>query len=142
MSNFDWRWSPGIGVGPCKFGESIQLVAQGIDIKKVRDEGTSSTGWGVYEVVGDEYKTVWSENGTVVCVRCEDVFVFMNKNLIGMSEEELIAHMGQQPDEIGTSVEFEDGSVQTPFEYEDLGLEVWFEGGKLVSASATEIVDD
>lgn len=59
-----------------------------------------------------------------------------------MSERELNAHLEKKPDEVGDSVEYENGSIQTPYEFEDLALEVWFENGILVSAFAGEIVDD
>ncbi|POF29593.1 hypothetical protein [Roseibium marinum] len=141
MKGTDWKWRPGVSVGPVKFGVSLQDYQADFDVALIEPEGTDATGWGEYEFGGED-KTVWTEEGKIVGVRCDDFFGYKGKNLIGMSEAEFIEHMGRDPDEIGTSVEYEDGSIQTPFEYEDLALEVWSEDGKIVCASATEIVND
>ncbi|MCX2721844.1 hypothetical protein [Roseibium salinum] len=103
MSGAEWDWTPGVGVGPFGFGTLIQDYMSHYDVKLVRREGSSITGCGEYEIGGED-KVVWTEEGKIVCVRSDDFWGYKGKNLIGMSEEELIAHMGQDPDEIGTSV--------------------------------------
>lgn len=52
-----------------------------------------------------------------------------------MTEVQLIEHIGGEPDEIGHSVEYEKGFVQTSFECDDLALEVGTEFSKVVSVS-------
>ncbi|GAB2183747.1 hypothetical protein [Roseibium sp. LAB1] len=61
----------------------------------------------------------------------------MGKDLIGMSEAELIAHIGREPDGIGDSVEYDNGLIQNPVDCYDLAIQVWFEGGLLICAKVS-----
>ena len=54
-----------------------------------------------------------------------------------MSEAELIAHLGRLPDEIGDSVEYNNGPIQTPVDCYDLEIQVWFDGGLLICAKVS-----
>ncbi len=141
MKNGDWNWTPGIGVGPIKFGVPIADYLSDFDLELVNYEEPGEPETDAYEVPGQD-KAIWVEDGRVDSINCDDFFGYKGKNLIGMSEKEFLAHMGQEPEEIGSSVEYENGSVQTPYEYPDLGLQIWFEDGKVVSAMVSEIVDD
>jgi len=141
MSGSEWNWTPGVGVGPFKFGTSIDDYKMDFDLELVIPEGTDVTGWGGYEVDGLDM-TISTEEGKIESIQCEGYFRYKNKNLIGMSEEEFVAHMGEHPYEIGVGVEYDNGVVETPFEYDDLALIVWTADGKVVSASASEIVED
>jgi|GEM_PF-1183408 len=142
MSGNEWHWTPGVGVGPFKFDAPIADYFAEFKLKLTSPEGDDVTGWGTYEIKQMEDKIVWTEEGKIASVGCYDFFGYKGKNLIGMSEDEFIKHMGQQPDEIGTSVEYDNGSIQTPFEYEDLAMEAWSEDGVIVSASAYRIFED
>ncbi|QFT30987.1 hypothetical protein FIV00_10905 [Labrenzia sp. THAF82] len=141
MTDLKWEWIPGIGVGPMKFGAPIKNFIERFELKLHVPEGTTPEEWGSF-IIQDFVKSVTTEHGLIQTVECEDYFGFRGKNLIGMSEEELIAHMGSDPDKIGVGVLYENGSVQTPFDYDALGLIVWFEDEKLISAAAMEIIDD
>ncbi|WP_298821428.1 hypothetical protein [uncultured Roseibium sp.] len=141
MTDWKWEWTPGVGVGPIKFGTPIEEYIERFDLKLRVPEGTTSTGLGSY-TIQDFAKSVATDLGKVESVECEDYFGFRGKNLIGMSEIELITYMGIDPDEISVGVLYENGSVQTPFEYDALGLIVWFEDEKLISAAAMEIIED
>ncbi|MBO6893263.1 MAG: hypothetical protein JJ866_15070 [Roseibium sp.] len=138
MCEHKWEWVPGLRVGPVAFGSEIDGYRTTLNLRLLEPEGADETGWGTYSF-DNEDKTIWTENGKVICVRCDDYFGFKGVNLIGLAREELIAQMGAKPDEIGLSVEFEDGSILTPFEYFDLSLEIWIEEGAVVHASATAI---
>ncbi|WP_299817497.1 hypothetical protein [uncultured Roseibium sp.] len=141
MSDQNWNWTPGVGVGPLKFGVSIDDNQTDLDLKLLVPEGGDASGWATYEVGGPN-KTISTENGKIESIQCEDYFGYKNENLIGMSEAELVAHMGEEPYEIGVSVEYDNGVIETPFEYDNLALIAWSADGKIVSASAHEIVDD
>jgi len=142
MSGSEWNWTPGVGVGPFKFGVPIADYFAEFNLELQSPEGADVTGWGTYEIKQMEDKLVWTEEGKIAAIACHDFFGYKGQNLIGTSEEEFIEHMGRQPDETGTSVEYDNGSIQTPFEYEDLAMEAWSEDGVIVCASATDIADD
>lgn len=140
MSEGHFDWDPGVGVGAFRYGDLISVYLSKFDLELTVPEKSSDTGWGRYEIADGEV-IVWTEGGRIVGVRCEEEFVYKQQNLIGMTQEQLVTLMGE-PDEIGDDVELEDGSVYTPYEYEDLALEVWFTNGKAVVAPATDIEED
>lgn len=137
----NWEWSPSNGVGPLKYGALIQDYLSEYPIRLLEPEGSDVTGWGTYEIENSD-KTIWTEEGKIVSIRCDEYFVYKGNNLIGLSKIECIAYLQRQPDEVGEGVLFEDGTVQKPLEFDELGLEVWLEDGKIVSASAYDPEDE
>lgn len=95
-SNKDWTFEPRIGIGPIKYHINIKNYAKTYDIRLIEPEGSDVTGWGTYEIYGLD-KTIWTKNGMVISIRCDDNFTYKGKNLIGMPKAELIAHMERAP---------------------------------------------
>lgn len=57
MGERGWDWIPGTGVGPFRFGTPVVEYEAYLDLKLVRPEGASVTGWGMYEVRGPEKRS-------------------------------------------------------------------------------------
>lgn len=137
--NINWVWTPAVGVGPFRYGEHIAAMEAEFCLEPVIDKCDSN--WDEYRVKGSD-NSIYTEHGLIVSVSCDDMFVFEGTNLIGISEEELISIFKGINYCIGTGVEYDDNSVQYPFEYDELGLMVWTEDGRVVSASAIDPSDD
>ena len=72
------------------------------------------------------------KDGHLVCVKCFSSCYFGGENLIGKTPEEIMKLLGK-PDEIGDPLWVSDQVQQLPYEFDDLGLQVWFESEKVVS---------
>jgi hypothetical protein len=88
------------------------------DPKLIRAEWTDSTGLGEYELGKD--RLLYTEDVTVFSISCKDSFLYKGKDLIGLSEVELIVPLGREPDQIGDCVEYDNGKIQAPFDFHDL----------------------
>jgi hypothetical protein len=72
------------------------------------------------------------KQGRIVCVKCFSNCYFHGENIIGKTPEELLEILGA-PDEIGEALWVGEEKQQTPYEFFDLGLQIWFETGQVVS---------
>ncbi|WP_417710526.1 hypothetical protein [Roseibium aggregatum] len=88
------------------------------DLKLIRPEGTDSTGLGVYELGKDGL--LYTEDVTVFSISRKDSLLYKGKDQIGLSEVELIVPLGREPDQIGDCVEYDNGTIQAPFDFHDL----------------------
>ena len=88
------------------------------DLKLIRPEGTDSTGLGEYELGKDGL--LYTEDVTVFSISCKDSFLYKGKDLIGLSDVELIVPLGREPDQIGDCIECDNGTIQAPFDFHDL----------------------
>lgn len=135
-----WEWTPNIGLGPFKYETSVKEYMSDFEFVFEEEENKKDYDLDTYNIVGTD-KCLFTEDDKIIAIRCDDQFNYSGKNLIGMTEEQFISHMRKQPDEMGIDVLFDDGTQQTPFEYNDLGLEVWTENRIVVSASAHKATD-
>jgi hypothetical protein len=128
---FAWILNPNVSVGIIEFGQPIERYLSIIPLRLVEtyDNGVLKNMKG-YKVDGVG-KIVNVEDGRVASISCDDELFYNGKDLFMMNEQEFIMHIGQNPDKIGTSVCYDDESLQTPFEYYDLGVCAWFEDSKL-----------
>lgn len=79
------------------------------------------------------------ENGLVVSIFSHDHFCFKSENLIGMKVTYLLELMSSAEHDDGETTEYADGEIQTVYEFDELGLQVWESNGVIVGAACIEI---
>lgn len=131
--NTVWEWVPNSSFGPIKLGDGINSYVQKLHLLNdvAEDDFTNWIGYKLPNV--DIY--IYVENGIIVSITSYEEFVYKGKNVIGMKGNQLGEILGCEPSELGRSVLFDDGDIQTPFEYFNLGLQLWVSNGIVVSAS-------
>ena len=136
-----WNWVPNKSFGPILLGENVSIYAK--ELKLILDDSgiSDSTGWNtwlseLFEIM------INSDFEKVISVTAYDEFCYEDKNIIGMSIDQLLDTLGDEADEVGESVEYDDGDVQTPYEFYDLGLQDWLSQDKVVSISCLSYEDD
>lgn len=128
-----WSWHPKIGLGPFKLGTNIDAYLRNYNLFPNNTEEDDGTNWDSYKISGvDTFIDV--ENGVIESIRSFEFFYYMGKNLIGLTLEELNQKLPNSAKEKGDSVEYEDGDIQTPYDYDDLGLQIWLSKNRVVSA--------
>lgn len=133
MLNMEWIWKPNSRVGLIKLGDKIDEYLDDFGLILL-DEHLDATGWVRYKVPDiDTY--IDAEDGVIVSISSYEIFIFDNNNLIGMDTKDLNKALGYNPDEIGNQVLYGDGDIQIPYDYNDLGLQLWISNGKVVLAS-------
>lgn len=138
MSLQDWLWIPNQSIGVVHFETSIQIYIDSIGAF-MTESADEITNWEIYELNNEDI-VIFVENGLVAAVTTYEYLYFKDINLIGIHQEELIEVLETEPDEIGTSVLYEDGDVQTPLEFESLGLEAWMRDDYVVSGSCNNMI--
>lgn len=118
-----------ISVDDVQFGACSQSLIGGGYVENA-DGYDEITGWRTFQK-NDEVE-VYVAEGAVVCVTCFQNCSLDGVGLIGMTPSDLLVLLGS-PDEIGEVVWVSDELQQVPYEYFALGLQVWFESGKVVS---------
>lgn len=128
------EWNPNVGVGGIIFGEPIQKYIDDLGVYLDEDDEPVGT-WIRYIVPGIEmYVDV--ENDKVVSVNSFENFFYRGVNLIGSNIEILKQLLpGEIPGQ-GETVEYDDGDIQTVFDYDLSSLQVWCrDDGTIVSVS-------
>jgi hypothetical protein len=131
--NTVWEWVPNSSLGPIKLGDQISSYIQNLHLSNdgAEDDATNWIGYKLSNV--DIY--IYVENGIIVSITSYDEFIYKDKNIIGMKVNQLSEILGCEPSELGKPVLFDDGDIQTPFEYFHLGLQLWVSNEIVVSAS-------
>lgn len=131
--NTVWEWVPNSSYGPIKLGDKIGLYITTLRLSNDDAEG-DDTNWIGYKLPDvDTY--IYVENEMVVSITSYEEFCYKGKNIIGMKANQLSETLGCEPSELGKPVLFDDGDMQTPFEYFHLGLQLWVSNEIVVSAS-------
>lgn len=135
--NILWEWIPNSSLGSIKLGDQISHYVETFHlIKEDNEDHDDITNWVSYDLPSmDAY--IDAENGIVVAITSYEEFIYKEKNIVGINVSELRKLLGCNPDEIGDSVLYDDGDVQTPLTYTDLGLKLWVRDEKVVYASCT-----
>ena len=74
------------------------------------------------------------EDKVVVSVTSYCEFIYKGLNVIGMNIIELGKVLGCTADEVGETIVY-NGESKTPYEYFELGLQIWISDSKVVSAT-------
>lgn len=131
--NINWQWIPNKSLGPVVIDSKISEYFKSLNV--VRDEtSTDSTDWDTYIVPGDDV-CIDVAGEEVVSITAYLEFKYDGKNIIGMTTMQVEQMLGCTADEIGDAVEYDDGDVKIPFDYFDLGLQVWASDGVVTSAT-------
>ncbi|WP_347989508.1 hypothetical protein [Methylomonas sp. AM2-LC] len=130
-----WEWVPNFSLGIIKLGDQI---ASYIDTLHLLDDDDEDDGHAT-DLVGYKIPNVeiyiYVDNESIISITSYEEFIYKDKNIIGMSVNQLSEILGCEPSEIGTSVLFDNGEIQTPFEYFHLGLQLWVSNEIVASAS-------
>jgi hypothetical protein len=138
MLNMEWIWRPNYSVGAISLGDKIEKYLDVFGLICL-DEVVDNTGWIRYKLPNiDTY--IDSEDGIIVSISSYDIFIYKDNNLIGLDVHDLNKILGCDPDDIGYPVLYEDGDIQTPYDYNILGLQLWVSDGKVVLASCVKAV--
>jgi len=132
----NWIWLPNVGIGPLRFGMSID-ECRDIHKNMVMQEDDTSNCWITYSIP-DENIFIDFEQAMLVCVRSHSSFIYNNRNLVGITLEALIDCLGVSPDEDSSDsecIEYDDGEVQTPYDFCSLGLHIYCSNNVVVSAT-------
>lgn len=128
-----WEWVPNSSLGPIKLGDKISFYIKNLCLSNDDSEG-DDTNWIGYKLPDvDTY--IYVENEIIVSITSYEEFYYKGKNIIGMKANKLSETLDCEPSELGDSVLFDDGDIQTPFEYFHLGLQLWVSNEIVVSAS-------
>jgi len=129
-----FEWLPNIGLGDIRFGESINLYISSLGVYLDPDDERLQ-GWVRYKVPNEDI-LVDVENNKVVSITSYSKFYCNGINLIGLSIVRLNDLLNTSNPEVGMGVEYDDGEIQFPVDYDDEGLQVWkLENNLIVSAS-------
>ncbi|MFZ6719411.1 hypothetical protein [Undibacterium sp. Ji49W] len=120
---------PGIGVANVVFGQKAESLSS-MGYFEDPDGFDEITEWRTYKK-NDEFKC-YVKNGEVICIACFFDCLIDGFSLMGKELHELVQAMGE-PDEIGEPLWVTNDRQQRPYEYFSLGLQIWFEGDKVVS---------
>lgn len=137
-----WEWIPNFSLGPIKLGEQIsQYVESFCLIKEDDEEHDDITNWVSYDFPSmDAY--IDAKNGIIIAITSYEQFVYKGKNIVGIKVTQLRELLDGDPDEIGVSVLYDDGDIQTPFRYSSLGLLLWVRDEEVVYASCIKCDDE
>lgn len=128
--NIVWNWTPRVGLGPFKVGENIDKYKSEFGLIFLDEQ--DNTNWDSYKLPElDIFIDV--ENEIIESIHSDKYFCYKGVNLIGLTLEELNQKLPQTRAEIDDCVEFDDGDIQTPYDYDELGLQVWLSNNRVVS---------
>ncbi|MCZ4281965.1 hypothetical protein O4H49_14330 [Kiloniella laminariae] len=131
----DCIWIPNISLGPFKLGEKISYYESTMGILLDPDLEEE------YNVPNSEI-FLSSENGLIDMIYSYETCFYKGTNIIGLSIQSVPRLLGCNADEVGSGVEYDDGDIQYPYEFEDLGLRLWVRDNRVVSAAVTCYPDD
>jgi len=131
--NIIWEWVPNSSLGPIKLGDQISCYIETLHLldDDAEDDITNWIGYRLPDV--DTY--IYVENEIIISITSYEEFIYKDKNIIGIKVNQLSEILGCEPTEFGRSVLFDDGDIQTPLEYIDLGLQLWVSNEIVMSAS-------
>ncbi len=121
-------------------GEGIAMYVSSLGAF-VPEDHESSIDWVRYSIP-DYDVCIDVEDKIIVSVTSYSEFLYKGLNLIGMNIIELGQALDCTADEIGETIEYDDGESKTPYEYFGLGLQIWVSEGEVVSASCLSYDDD
>ncbi len=127
------RLLPNKGLGRYILGSDIQEYQERYGVVLHRTED-SQTGWSCYKDANSKVY-LYTEDHNVVAITVYDSCTYKGHELIGMPIGDFLQLLDIEPDEIGEPIEYQDGDVQTPYEFYELELEIWTSKGVVCSIS-------
>jgi hypothetical protein len=130
----NWNWKPLISVGPLKFGQPAIPLIKKYNLIALESDCESSD-WDTYEFPNSQTR-IYVENSYIDSVGCYDNLIYEGTNLLGLSLNEIRSILGNE-NEIGEVIE-----MQTPIEYETLGLQLWLEDKITIGGICYRVIED
>tara|TARA_R110002072_G_scaffold50840_6_gene136473 strand:- start:633 stop:1070 length:438 start_codon:yes stop_codon:yes gene_type:complete len=134
MNDDIFEWVPTKSVGPVKFGDDVKKHLETLPLRECADPFNDSEfmcfGYGEAE----EPSYFLDEAGRVESIVSFSALKYRGVDIIGLPIERVIEILGVSPDEYGEDVEDVEGEVETPVQFDALGLQLWILDG--VSNSA------
>lgn len=136
-----WNWQPNVGLEPFKFNTLIDEYIAQFELFLDPDDSPDTTDWIQYKMPNHEV-SIDVENKKIVSIFTDESFCYQGNTLLGKKVSELESIIAQKPDNVGEPVDYGDGNIQIPLEYDSLGLIAWICNDVVISASFYEFEDD
>lgn len=117
-----WIWVPNKTLGPIKLGENISNYINSLNLIEGL-KSNAAVGWEEY-CTSDDNICLEVEEGIVVAIMSFSECFYKEQNIIGMPLSCLETLLGQFAIK-GEDVLYDDGQLQTTFEFTSFGLLVW-----------------
>lgn len=136
-----YLWVPKERLGPIRFGANIQ---QYVDAGLLSFEPPLEELGGIGSFIDEDASlTVTPDDGfpdgpvrwVVEGIECDKSILYKGQELLGLSIEDVVKVLGQEPDQFGEEFEVDDDDIQIIGEFDELGLVLWMRDGISVSAS-------
>ncbi len=132
-----WQLVPNISLGPFVIGTKIDDYVARFGARLEEESDADLTGWQNYSLPhSDDY--LCAEDGLLVSATARGGVTYKGAELVGLTIADLESLLGCCADDIGDAVEYDDGEVQTPYDFNDLGLQVWTVDDKVVTVSCLD----
>lgn len=127
---------PRVKVGEIRFNMTVDDL---LELGYSHTEFDEQINWHTY--AKNEDIECYVEQGKIVSISCWKGATYNGEPIIGLTSEELINILGK-PDEIDEPVWVSDEAQQTPWQYEELCLQIWFENEYVVSVFCSNEDDE
>ncbi len=128
------HWEPLVSVGSFKFDELIQKYIDQYDLR-FTDAADELLNWDSYSTP-DKNVYIDTEDSRIVAISCYEHFFYKEKNLIGLSLNEirtLLGHESEIGEQIGEAI---------PVEYDALSLQLWLKEGYVTNVTCNGFLGD
>ena len=100
-----------------------------------------TTGWETYELIDDGI-SLYVENNKIKSIACDDECLYKGRNIIGLNIEEFINFSELTPEEEIDECFLDEDIVQSVYEFDDIGLQIWCENDIIVTVIASAFIDE
>jgi len=135
-----WEWVPNKSLGPILIGADIRTYIKDFNATIDKNMGDDLTGWDSYDLLDYEIR-IDAENNKVLSITSYKEFLFRKRNAFDLSVSQFIKLLECSPDEIGDNVEYDDGDIKTPYEFFEIGLQVWASNSVITSITCMTYQD-
>jgi len=126
MTKLDYTWIPTKSIGQIKFGSPVEPYVKDGVISRAEDVSDLGQYW------SDPDDTVLVEaddDGNVESVLLSRNCIYKDKNLFGMTLDEISALLDAKPDGVAEPIALDDGELETPAYFEAFGLTLGLRDG-------------
>ena len=140
IPNIDWTLTIDVGVGPFRFDLSANEVKKLIEeyglIKVINEDPSELIDWDSYEIPGLESRVEIRNDGLIDWIDCYDKLYFRDRNLIGMTRDELTSFLGKG---IIIGDRCDDDDVVS---YEELGIDIFYDESWVANSVTVSRLED
>jgi len=140
MNAIIWEWVPNKSLGPISIGADISIYIKDFNATIDKNMADDLTGWDSYDLLDFKVR-IDVENNKVMSITSYKEFLFKKRNAFDMSVSQFFKLLENSPNEIGDNVEFDDGDIKTPYEFFEIGLQVWASNSVITSITCMTYQD-